>query len=233
MRDDAEVALANMFGEMARALLAEHDVQATLARIVALAVDTVDGCEHCGISMIRGRELSSPASSDHVPAIVDGLQAEVGEGPCVDALREHAVVQTGGLSTDSRWPSLGSRASEASGIESVLAFPLYTAEGTMGALNMYATRTDAFDDHDMALGVVFATHAALAWSTSRTVGDLRTGMAGRELVGMAMGVLMGRQGVSESEAFSMLVRASQRLNVKLRQVADQVVHPDERPPPDA
>ena len=81
--------LAETFAEIARTLLAESDTQATLARIVSLAVDTIDGCEHAGISMVTGRTVTSPASSDEVPAVVDRIQSETGQGPCLDAIREH------------------------------------------------------------------------------------------------------------------------------------------------
>src|ERR1700678_395517 len=64
MGDDPEVDLAETFAEVARTLLAEDDAQATLERIVRLAVDTIDGCEHAGITVIERGEVTSPASSD-------------------------------------------------------------------------------------------------------------------------------------------------------------------------
>jgi AmiR/NasT family two-component response regulator len=95
----------------------------------------------------------------------------------------------------------------------------------MGALNLYSTKIDAFDEHDVAIGTVFAAHAAVAWSTSKTIADLEAGLASRQLIGQATGLLMARQHMSETEAFSVLSRASQRLNIKLREVADRIVHP--------
>ena len=99
----------------------------------------------------------------------------------------------------------------------------------MGSLNLYSEQPDAFDDHDVAFGAVFAAHAAVAWSTSRTIDNLRKGLQTRELIGEAVGILMARQDVSEAEAFDVLTRASQRLNVKLRLIADDVVHPKSPP----
>ena len=221
--------LAETFAEIARTLLAESDTQATLARIVSLAVDTIDGCEHAGISMVTGRTVTSPASSDEVPAVVDRIQSETGQGPCVDAIREHEVFQTGRLSQDRRWPDFSRRAHAESGIESILSFRLF-ADGTMGALNLYSTQPDAFDDHDVAVGSVFAAHAAVAWSTSQEIQNLQAGMSSRQLIGEATGILMARQDISEQEAFDMLRRASQRLNVKLRLVAEHVIHPETAEP---
>ena len=225
MADDADVALAKEFGEIARILIAEADPHATLQRVVSLAVETIDGCEHAGISVIEGRKVTSPASSDEVPAIVDQIQSDTGEGPCVDAIKEHEVFQTGRLSEEERWPNFTPRAIAESRVESILSLRLFVAEGTMGALNLYSTQPDAFDERDVAVATVFAAHAAVAWSTSQTIENLRAGMVTRQLIGQAVGLLMVRQGMSESDALEALRRASQRLNVKLRQVAESIVHP--------
>lgn len=225
MSSDSPVDLATTFGEIARALVAEQDAQATLGRMVKLAVETIDSCQHCGVSIVEGRRIVSPASSDEIPAIVDRLQFESGEGPCIDAIKDHEVFQTGRLSEESRWPNFAHRASTESGIESILSFRLFVDGDTMGSLNLYSEQHDAFDDHDVAFGAVFAAHAAVAWSTSRTIENLRKGIQTRELIGEAVGILMARQDVSEAEAFDILTRASQRLNVKLRLIAEDVVHP--------
>lgn len=230
MADDAEIDLANVFADIARALLAEPDARTTLDRIVRLAVATIDGCQHCGVSVVEGSKVVSPASSDEVPAIVDALQSETGEGPSVDAIRRHAVFQTGRLSEEHRWPRFAGQAKSASGIESILSFRLFAGTHTMGALNLYSTERDAFDDHDVALGAVFAAHAAAAWSASRTIDHLRAGMESRSMIGTAVGILMARQDISEEEAFEVLTRASQRLNVKLRLLAEQIVHPEDHRP---
>lgn len=222
---DPEMELAEAFGEIARALLAQPDAQTTLDKIVNLAVETIDHCEHAGISMVQGRRVSSPASSDEVPAVLDCIQSEVDEGPCVDAIKDHEVFQTGRLSAEARWKRFAHRAHAESGIESILSFRLFAEEDTMGALNLYSSRPDAFDEHDVTVGAVFATHAAVAWSTSRAIQNLRSGMASRQLIGAATGLLMARQNITEEQAFDRLRRASQRLNVKIRSVAEQIVYP--------
>ncbi|MEU2348553.1 ANTAR domain-containing protein [Modestobacter sp. NPDC049651] len=43
------------------------------------------------------------------------------------------------------------------------------------------------------------------------------------VIGMTMGVLMARRGLTEGTAFELLAETSQRLNRKLRLVADEVV----------
>jgi GAF domain-containing protein len=229
MGDDPELELAQTFGEIARVLVAEDDPPATLDRIVHLAVETIDNCQHAGITVIDGLRITSPASSDEIPALVDRLQSETGEGPCVDAIRDHAVFYTGHLSSEERWPHFAPRARAESGVESILSFRLFTDDGTLGALNLYSDELEAFGEHDTAVGAVFAAHAAVAWSTAQTIEHLRQGMESRQLIGEATGILMAREHISSAEAFDILRRSSQRLNVKLRLIAERVARPDDIP----
>lgn len=55
------------------------------------------------------------------------------------------------------------------------------------------------------------------------VAGLREALTSRDLIGQAKGILMASEGVSADEAFDILRRASQRMNVKLRDVAAQLV----------
>ena len=149
----------------------------------------------------------------------------------MDAIKKHEVFQTGRLSEEDRWSEFALRANAESGIESIMSFRLF-ADGTLGALNLYSTLPDAFDDHDVVGGAVFAAHAAVAWSTSQTEENLRTGMESRQLIGEATGILMARQGVSESEVVDMLRQGSQRSNIELCLMADRIVQAPEDPAPE-
>jgi len=231
-----DVELAETFAQVARSLLDEKDVDTTLDRICALAVETVEACEAAGISISEGRRVTSRATTDDLPCQVDEIQSETQEGPCVDAIKEHEVFMTGSLSQESRWPDFSRRAHDQTGVESILSLRLFTSATTMGSLNLYSSQTDAFDDEDVAVGSVFAAHAAVALASARREAQLETKAASRDVIGMAKGTIMARQHVSEDEAFDVLRRASQRMNVKLREMAERVVHPprsDERAEPAA
>jgi GAF domain-containing protein len=224
-RDDPELELAEVLGEVARVLAIErHDPERTYRRICVLAAQTLEGCESAGMSLVRGRSIQSLAGTDQVPEDMDRFQQEAGQGPCMDAIRGKAVFSTGRVSQEQRWPEFTRRARNATGIESILSFRLFVEEDTMGALNLYSTKVDAFDDHDQAVGAVFAAHAAVAMQAARREEDLERMAATRDIIGQAKGMLMAREGVDEEQAFEMLRRASQRLNVKLRDVAQRMVH---------
>jgi transcriptional regulator with GAF, ATPase, and Fis domain len=223
---DHLMGLAETFSEVARSLAHQGDVNETLLKIVNMAVQTLEACEHAGISFVEGRKITSPASSGEVPRIVDAIQSEVGEGPCLDAIKEHEVFQTGDLKAESRWPQFSKRANEETGISSILAMRLFVEEDTLGALNLYSTGLDAFDEVDVALASVFAAHAAVAVSAAARAQNLERKAATRDLIGRAKGILMAREHVTDEKAFEMLRRASQRLNIKLTTVAQQIATSD-------
>lgn len=212
-----------MFGEVARSLAHHRDLEAILADIVGLAVAHLDACEYAGISLIEGRRITSPASSNDVPRSLDAIQEEVGEGPCLDAIKEHEVFQTGDLHGETRWPLFATRANGETGVLSILSLRLFIEEDTMGALNLYSSRFDAFDETDVALASVFAVHAAVAMSSARREENLERKADSRDLIGQAKGILMARSSLDEEQAFDLLRRASQRSNTKLTKVAEQVV----------
>jgi transcriptional regulator with GAF, ATPase, and Fis domain len=221
---------AQAFAEVARALVAQGGVQHTLQKIVDLAVETIDGCDHAGVSVLRGKEVATPAATDDVPRAVDAIQYETGEGPCLDAIREHEVFESGDLAHEKRWPKFAGRARRETGVTSVLSFRLFVAGDTLGALNLYSKAEHAFNDASRIAGAVFATHAAVALSSAMHEEQMEEALESRDLIGQAKGMLMAREGVTADEAFEMLRRASQRLNVKLRRVAGAVVDPDSGAP---
>ena len=221
---------AEVFAEVARSLLAQEDVQHTLQRIVDLAVETLDSCDHAGITFVRGRKFSTPASSNDVPLMVDAIQYETGEGPCLDAIREHEVFRTGDLGRETRWPRFSARAQRETGVTSMLSFRLFVNGDTLGALNLYSKSADAFDDEAWTYGSIFAAHAAVALSSALHDEQMEEALQSRDVIGQAKGILMAREGIGPDEAFDMLRRASQRVNVKLRDVARQIAESAQSPP---
>jgi GAF domain-containing protein len=229
---EPDLELAQTFADVARVLLEDNDVDTTLERICHLAVETVAGCETAGVSIASSKKVTSRSSTDELPRILDDIQSETQEGPCVDAIKEHEVFLTGSLSQEARWPNFARRAHEETGVQSILSLRLFASETTLGALNLYSGQVDAFDDQDIAVGSVFAAHAAVALSNARQQADLEQKAESRNVIGMAKGIVMARQHVSDTEAFDILRRASQRMNVKLRDLAAQVANAPlgERPP---
>jgi GAF domain-containing protein len=225
-----EKELAETFAEISRVLLAEPDVQRTLDKICVFLVGTVAGCDHAVVTLVRNHDLSSPASSDDVGPVVDAIQLDVGDGPCLEAIREHQTVVTDDLATENRWPRFSRRAVDATGVRSMLAFRLFVAEDTLGSLNLYSKHPRAFTDESLGVGTIFAAHASVALRAAQTKEDLarlREAVQARELIGQARGILMGRQGISSHAAMEILCRGAERLRIELRELARRVVEGEE------
>lgn len=220
---DASIELAETFADIARALLAEPDLEATLNKISGTAVETVAGCEHAGISLIQQRKISTQGASDDVPSQVDAIQYETGQGPCLDAIRRHEIFVVDDLAHDDRWPDFAARAASETGVRSMLCFRLFDSEQTMGALNLYSHDPSAFDARACSIGAVFAAHAAVAMSTSRHVESLEAALRSRATIEQAKGIVMASARCDASEAFAILRQQSQHLNEKLRDVAAGIV----------
>lgn len=219
---DEAVQVAEAFAVVARSLAADDDVQATLDKIAHLAVEHLAACDCAGISVVERGRVTSAASSSDVPATLNRIESETGEGPCIDAIEEHEVFETGDLSVEDRWPAFAARAYHETGIRTAVALPLFVAQDTMGALNLYSEHPDAFDESDVALAAVFAAHAAVALKAGRRAAQLQAKASTRDIIGQAKGILMARSGVDEAEAFQLLKAASQRMNLKVRDVAEHV-----------
>ncbi|MFE9001155.1 GAF and ANTAR domain-containing protein [Streptomyces sp. NPDC007875] len=214
---------AERMAEMARDLLAQDSVDATLERITARAVEIVEGCEAAGILVFRDNRVETLAPTDGLVVRSDQLQERLGEGPCFDAaLRSQRVYRIQDLAEpQERWPEFGGRA-RALGVGSMMGFLLYTGEEELGSLNLYARRPAAFTKGSETAGWLLASHAAVAFSSARTADQLQQALASRHTIGEAMGILMERLGVGEDDAFNVLRRVSQERNMKLRDIARQV-----------
>jgi GAF domain-containing protein len=109
----------------------------------------------------------------------------------------------------------------------MLSFQLYVEQDNLGALNLYAHDTDAFTDESEQVGLLFASHAAVAMADAQTQQHLTRAIAVRDLIGQAKGILMERHKLTGDQAFTLLVRASQNSNTKLNEVARYLVETGE------
>jgi GAF domain-containing protein len=226
--------LALDFSETARVLFGAGDVGETLNQVANLSVVTIEACDFAGIFLVKGGELETTAHTDPLVVEVDELQRRFGEGPCFDAITHGVILYADELADDPRWSEFGPEA-VARGIRSVLAVPLF-GDGTLGALNLYAGFRQAFGVVDRARGLLLAALGGLAVSSARTHEDearraenLQAALVTRELIGQAQGILIERERITADQAFGILRKASQHLNIKLREVAQNLVDTGERP----
>ena len=230
---DELLELESIVSQVALALFAAGTVQGTLQEIVDLAERAVDGCEAAGIFVEDHGTVITAAASSAFVMVVDQLQIDAGEGPCLDASRRNSTVYAADLIDDQRWP-LFAQSAVAAGVRSVLAYPL--SADRPSALNLYARLPAAFGATDRAQALLFATLAGLALdsaaeraSEGKRADNLIEALRTRELIGQAQGILMERERITSGQAFDVLRRASQHMNIKLREVAEALVETGESP----
>ncbi|SDF73127.1 GAF domain-containing protein [Lentzea fradiae] len=218
--DDSD--LATQLTDIARGLRRQRGEQETLDAIVHAAVGSIPGAEHAGIMTITGRkEIKTVATTGELPCEVDQAQLDSGEGPCLTALYLEKIVSVPDVAGDERWRAFGRKAADLK-VGSMLSFQLFVDDEDLGALNLYAAGTRAFADESVHVGSLFAGHSAIALAAATEREQLGEAVATRDLIGQAKGILMERHQMDADQAFAVLVRASQYLNLKLRDIAEHL-----------
>ena len=211
--------------DAARELEAEPDTQQTLQRSVAVALELVPHADQAAISIVhRKGRINTPAASAESCLHADELQYELDEGPCLDAIWTQDIVTATDLAHDARWPQWAPRVSSEFGFASMLCVQLFTTTNIVGGINLYSTRTDAFDPDDIDIATYLAAHVAVAVADSQTEDQLRLAAVNRTVIGQAQGILMERFTIDAHRAFDVLRRVSQNSNTRLLEVATTIVN---------
>jgi GAF domain-containing protein len=208
---------------VAREMNETRSLETTLATIVDTAGQSLPGIDHVGITIAhRAGTLKTIAATDALVSELDQLQYDLGEGPCVHAILTEPVTRVEHAAQEQRWPLFMPRA-VAKGLRSQLGMRLYSERQTLGSLNMYSTSEDTIDPDALHMAELFAAHASMALGRARRDEDLTAALLTRKVIGQAIGILMERFALDEDRAFAYLVRVSSRSNVKLRDVAKEIV----------
>ena len=215
---------------LSRFFVGEGTLKETLDRVAHLAQQAVPAADFIGMTMLVEGRAQTAVFTDEMAAEIDSAQYETGIGPCLDAFRHGEVFRIDDTMKDDRWTPF-SEAAAAKGIHSTLSLPLVANHEGLGALNFYSRTTNGFSEDDAELGMQFATQAAIVlanaqayWDAHQLSQDLATAMRSRAAIEQAKGILMGAQRCGSDEAFQILVRASQRENRKLREIAEELVN---------
>jgi len=222
------------FAVLAQRLRQGGTAQEVFQAVVESAVQLVDGCDRAAIGMLNGDTFESAAATDDVMRLIDRLQGEVGEGPCLEASTDANVQVDNDITVHSKWPQLARLVVEQTPVRAMLAVPLLYDDGARsGALDVFADSADAFTDDSVEQAAILASFASVALTGARhseRATQLEEGMATNREIGAAVGILMATHHITSSEAFDMLSKASQRLNRKLRDIATGIVQGSGRDP---
>jgi GAF domain-containing protein len=203
-----------------------HDFLDRLAKLTAQALPEGSSC---GVTVRQNSRAVTLAASDEHTERIDQLQYDFDEGPCLDTLATGAPHYIPDTASEQRWPSF-SPAAHKHGVRSCLGLPLNGPTGQMGGYNFYSTWRDAFPQDSREQLETFAANAAGAIAVAVKLADqtqmsddLHGALASRAVIDQATGIIMAQQRCDATAAFDILRRASQNRNVKLRNLAAEIV----------
>lgn len=227
---DPTALLERLTTEIGGVLESMEELSDYLERVVHAVRRHVEGCDEVGVTILSNDRPHTAAYTTVQTLEIDAAQYALDEGPCLDAARDRREQHVPDLCRDDgRWPRFA-EVSRQDGMRSLYAVPLVSGDECVGALNLYAWETEAFDALDAAVVRVAASRCADAVvavtaldGMRHLAGQLEQAMASRAVIEQAKGVIMAMRGVPEHDAFEILRRTSQDRNVKVRVLAQQVV----------
>jgi hypothetical protein len=229
---DLDPATVGLFHDLAALVYSADSFTDVYDAIVDAARRLVPGCDHASLMILREGAFETTSASDEVAEHVDRLERELREGPCLDAIESDSAYHDSDISARSQWPRLAERALVETPVRGMAGFRVLAGEGRVGALNLFSDRPGALTLTSVDHGIVLASFLSVALVAAherRAASTLRQGLASNREIGKAIGLLMAQHKIGDEQAFGLLRRASQDMNVKLAEVARQVVEKHNRP----
>ncbi|MFA9445386.1 GAF and ANTAR domain-containing protein [Egicoccus sp. AB-alg6-2] len=227
---DAERAYLATLEELTALLVEDATLDELLTQVLELTARAVSTSAAVSVTVVDdGGRYRTAARSSEDAELVDVVQYELVEGPCIEALESGETQHVADFVDDGRWPEVAQRAVEL-GFRSVVAVPLAVNGVVIGALNVFGGEAGGFSTADRELLHRIAAPAASTVANaraflrvSRLAEQLQEALASRVVIEQAKGVLMAREGCDADQAFALLRKASQDANRRLRDVARAVV----------
>jgi GAF domain-containing protein len=204
-------------------------VEEALDRVVE-AADALFGVDGTTLMLVdRDQVLRNLAASDLRAALLEELQAEHGEGPCVDAFDDKQPVSADDLAREARWPAFAPDAARRH-LLAVLASPIPYSEQAVGVVAVFAAEPHPWTEAEREAIVAFTDLVALlilnameATERGRLAAELQVALDSRVVIEQAKGVLVGRHGLTTRQAFERLRRQARDQRRPLSEVAQAVV----------
>ncbi len=215
---------------LARSLLSQQtgdlDPEKLLLEVTESATQILPGVAYGGVTLVvnrRRRLLESVAATGSTPRLIDSLQQEHQEGPCLESIWNLCTIRVDDYAREPRWPAFVAAVIDKTPVRSSLSIQLYTNENELGTLNLYSERADAFTDDVEETAVALAAQAAVALASARRGDELRSALASRDIISQAKGIVMERFQITSGAAFTLLTKLSQEKNSPLFEIARQLV----------
>jgi transcriptional regulator with GAF, ATPase, and Fis domain len=217
---------STVFAALAEIIYQGSDLAEVYAAICIAATLIVPGCDHASLLLRRNDHYVTVGASDDVAQRIGNLERRAGDGPCIDAIEEETPQIETDLTTPHGWPQLAARLIAETPVRGAMGFRLLVDKRKTGALNLFSDTPNVFDTEAAGQAIVLASFAGVAINAvaqEEDVSTMRRGLLSNRETGKAVGMLMLLYGISEEEAFDVLRRNSQELNIRLADVARAVV----------
>jgi GAF domain-containing protein len=225
----AESALSESLAALTRFYVGDGTLEESLHRVAELTVDALDPVDFVGLTMPIEGSRGTAVFTDRLSPDIDQAQYVSGEGPCLEAFETGRVVAVDSMTDPGPYPAFRA-AAFVHGINSTLSLPMTVDHGTVGAMNLYSRHRAAFSEGDCALAAAFAGQASIVLANAQGYWDARDlevsygeAMGYRAVIEQAKGIIMGAERCGPDEAFQILRAASQRENIKPRDIAALMV----------
>jgi hypothetical protein len=223
---------ATVFAALAEIIYQGSDANEMYAALCVAATLVVPGCDHASLLVRQNDRYVTVGASDRLALLVDDFERRAGDGPCIDAIEEETPQIETDLTTPNQWPHLAALLLEETPVRGAMGFRLLVDKRKGAALNLFSDTPNLFDAESAGRAVVLASFASVAINavaSGEDVSTLRRGLLSNREIGKAVGMLMMLHGVDEQEAFAILRRYSQDLNIKLADVARTVIESRGKP----
>ncbi len=225
-----ETKLISAFVKLAGTLTADFDVVDLLQLLVESCAEILD-TEAAGILLLDGHgQLQMVASTSDEARIVEVMQLNAGEGPCVECFSTGKPITVGDIEELAGvWPKFHSEALS-HGFKSVHAAPLRLRGQVLGALNLFGTQVGKLGADDIAVAQALADVATIGVlqergtrETQALAGQLQHALNSRVLIEQAKGVVSESSSLTMNEAFAVIRQYARSNNLPLTEVATSLI----------
>ncbi len=228
---EREESVSRAFVTLADTLVDEYDVIDLLDRLAGFCVELLSA-DAAGIMLGDAcRELRAVAASDEAAHVMELLQLQSDEGPCLDCFQTAAPVSVADLTEAAgRWPTFAAAVAHRGDFRSIHALPLRLRGRAIGALNLFGNVPGPLPELDLALGQALADVATIGILQERAIRrsevlneQLQSALNNRVIIEQAKGVLAQYGDLTPADAFQGLRRFARSRNLKISDVARRIV----------
>jgi len=218
------------FIEFADTFVADYDVVEFLHRLAERCVELINASE-VGI-MLADREgvLHYVASSSELMRVIELVELQHDEGPCLDAYRTGLAVHSESTGDAiARWPRVARHARDL-GFQAMAALPMRLRSEVIGALNVFSTTPEPLSSRDRQLAQALADIATIGILQERAIHDsrafsaqLEAALDSRIVIEQAKGIVAERNQVDVDVAFQQIRRFARNHNRLLSNTAREII----------